>query len=97
MESGLPTKTLKDIQAIPQEAIDEGKYCIIWDKQGSVGTFMGYKMAYTDLAPDKMAVTLGKKTVGDVLDALRKRVVNAMLHGSILGIGVGNGAIDWNV
>ena len=63
MESGLPVKKLNQILTIPSDALQNNKYAIIWDKQGSVGTFMGYKMQFNDLMPDKAAVSTGSKTV----------------------------------
>ena len=57
---------------------------------------MGYKMGFHDMAKDVVAKAAGSKTKDDVLDAIRKKVVNAMLHGTNLGIGVGNGSVDFN-
>ena len=93
---GIPTVALGALQSIPVDALEQNKYAIIWDKQGSVGTFMKIKMSLYEMDVDLVKKAAGSMTGDDCLNALRKRIVAAMLHGSNLGIMLAKMRPDFN-
>ena len=61
-----------------------GKYLFIWDKQGSVGTFMNYKGMLASVAPETVKMALGRQTQEDVGEFVRKWFVQGMRQGDKL-------------
>ena len=56
-----------------EDARDEGKYLILWDKNGNVGMFFKYKGHLTDWAPKQVAYAMdGSKDKTPVLENTRK-------------------------
>jgi len=78
MEAGLKELPLAKLTEIPTESKGEGKYAIIWDCQGNVATFAGYKMILCDFYKEVMNVGAGNQDKDAAMDALRKKVVHAM-------------------
>ena len=54
-----PVHGLQKLEIVVEEARAAGKYLFIWDKQGSVATFMNYKGHLASVAPDVIKVALG--------------------------------------
>ena len=65
-----------------EAARDEGKYLILWDKQGSVSMFFKYKGQLTDWAPQQVKYAMdGHKDKTPVLELARKDVVRCLRNG----------------
>ena len=76
--SAWPTYGLRQMQRPIEEAKEAKKYLFIWDKQGSVATFMQYKAHLACLGPEIIKMALGRQTGADVGDFIRKQFVFAM-------------------
>ena len=66
------------------ETKEQKKYLFIWDKQGSVATFMNYKAQLSSLAPEVIKVELQRQSQADVADFIRKAFVYGMRNGENL-------------
>ena len=80
------------LAGVPEKARLAGKYCVMWDNQGNVETFMKYSAQNSIFALDRelIAVALGRKTNEEVADSLRKHVVLNAKFGTNLTISCGN-------
>ena len=54
-----PVHALNKLENVVEAARAAGKYLFIWDKQGSVATFMNYKGQLASVAPDVLKVSIG--------------------------------------
>ena len=79
-----PTYSLQRLEQAIQGAKDANKYLFIWDKQGSVGTFLNYKGHLASLAPEVIKATLQRQTSADVAEFIRKHWISAMRNGENL-------------
>ena len=79
-----PTFNLQQLEVAINAARAANKYLFIWDKQGSVGTFMQYKGRLASLGPEVLGVSLGRKTNEDVGNFIRKSFVDGMRNGENL-------------
>ena len=79
-----PTHNLQQLESVINAAKAADKNLFIWDKQGSVGTFMQYKGMLAEL--DKMIVrkALGSCSGQEVGESIRKNFVAAMRNGDKL-------------
>ena len=55
-----PTYNLQQLDTAINNARQAGKYLFIWDKQGSVGTFMTYKGQLAAIGPEIIKVALNR-------------------------------------
>ena len=72
------------------------KYLFIWDKQGSVGTFMQYQGMLASMGPEIVKVALGQQDNAAVGEFVRKSFVNGMRQGAKLCIDLENAKPTWN-
>ena len=79
-----PTYTLQQLQKSISAAKEAKKYLFIWDKQGSVGTFMQYKGQLASLGPEVIKVALNRQTNADVGEFIRKQMIHGMRQGENL-------------
>ena len=75
---------LRSLELVVEEARKAGKYLFIWDKQGSVGTFMNYKGMLASVAPETVKMAMGRQTKEDVAEFVRKWFVQGMRQGDKL-------------
>ena len=61
-----------------------GKYLFVWDKQGSVGTYLEYKGRHVPLAAEIIKVGLGQQTNEGIGEMIRANFVAAQRNGSNL-------------
>ena len=66
------------------QASTTGKYLFIWDKQGSVGTYLQYKGRHVPLAPEIVKVGLGQQTNEGIGEIIRVGFVQAQRNGANL-------------
>ena len=59
MEGGMTEVGLAKLMEIGGEAKGEGKYALVWDTTGNVGTFMGYKACLFDFNKEIVKVQMG--------------------------------------
>ena len=57
-----PEYGLMKLESAIAEAHEAGKYLFIWDKQGSVGTFMTYKGQRAELGPEIVKMAMQRQT-----------------------------------
>ena len=57
-----PTYNLQKLDTAINNARTANKYLFIWDKQGSVGTFMQYKGQLAALGPEIVKKALGRQS-----------------------------------
>ena len=79
-----PVYNLQQLQKAINDAKTAHKYLFIWDKQGSVGTFMQYKGQLASLGPEVMKVTLNRQSNADVGEFIRKQFIDGMRQGENL-------------
>ena len=89
------TYTLKQLQQPIEAAKEAKKYLFIWDKQGSVATFMNYKANLCDLAPEVIKVGLGRQENSDVAEFIRKSFIGAMREGDTLCLNIDKTSPDF--
>ena len=87
---------LKQLVQIVQEARDNNQYCFIWDKQGSVATFMNIKGHLVSVGPPCMKALLGQGTLQDAGEDIRKGFVSAMLNGTSLCLDIDRVKANFN-
>merc|ERR1712045_786296 len=71
------------------------KYLFIWDKQGSVGTFMQYKAQLAPIGPEIIKVALGRQTNADVGEFIRKQFIHGMRQAETLCFDTETTTPDW--
>lgn len=76
-----------------------GKYCLIFDKTsgGNCEVFFRYKATLVEFHKLSIAVTLGSQTKADVIERLRKNLVNTVKSGDTLVLFVDKIAPDFKV
>ena len=67
-----PKFGLQKMQDPVVQAREAKKYLFIWDKQGSVGTFLQYKGQLAPLGPEVLKASLGRQTAADVGEYMRR-------------------------
>ena len=90
------TYSLQQLDTAINNARQAGKYLFIWDKQGSVGTFLQYKGKMAALAPEVLKVALGRQTNDDVSEFIRKAFVNGMRQGERLCFDLETATPNWH-
>lgn len=93
--SNWPEKALQGLEAVITDAHEAGKYLFIWDKQGSVGTFMNYKGQRFELGPDILKKAMGNQTNEGIGENVRKQFVNAMRQGERLCLDIDKSIAKW--
>ena len=76
-------------------ATNEGKYLFVWDKTDTVSTFFKYKGILVEFFPEVIKVELGRKSVAEALDVVRKGFVHAQRIGGNLMIDLGKTKANW--
>ena len=79
-----PVHNLQKLEIVVVAARNAGKNLFIWDKQGSVGTFMQYKGKLCSLAPEVIKEALKRQTKADVAEFIRKHYIAGMRNGDNL-------------
>ena len=90
-----PKHALGEFVGLVEGTRNEGKYLFIWDKQGSVATFMQYKGFLCPMAPEVLKVALGRQAHTDVAEFTRKAFVNGMRNGENLCLDIDKSRPDW--
>ena len=90
-----PKHGLADLVRCTADALAANKYCFIWDKQGSVGTFMQYKAQLENLGPEIVKAALGRQTAADIGEFIRQKSVVAMRQGETLCFDIDTGNADF--
>ena len=90
-----PTYNLQQLDTAINNARQAGKYLFIWDKQGSVGTFMTYKGQLAAIGPEIIKVALNRQTNADVGEFIRKQFVHGMRQGENLCFDCDTTTPDW--
>ena len=72
---------LKRLQVVFDQAKDQSKYLMIWDKQGSVATFCKYKAVLAELAPEIVKASIGSQTNEGIAEFMRAKFVYSMRNG----------------
>ena len=75
------TATLPQLVKEIERVRDEGKYLIIWDKNGNVEMFFKYKGHLNDWAPRQLKATIDGGDKSGVLEKVRKDIVYTMRSG----------------
>ena len=57
---------------------NDGKHCIVFDKNGNCGTFFAYQAALIDFDKEVMKVTVGSQTKEEALEKLRNKTALTM-------------------
>ena len=82
MEGGRQEITLQNIEAVKSACEEQKKHAIIWDKTGNAATFFSYRAStLCEFSTDMVAEKMGKLTMPDVLEKMRKKVVSAVRQG----------------
>ena len=79
--SSWETANLQQLVRLFERSKEAKQYLFIWDKQGSVGTFMQYKGHLVQLGPPTLRAALGQGTIQDVGETARKGFIAAMRSG----------------
>ena len=90
-----PVFNLQRLEQAIAGAKTANKYLFIWDKQGSVATFMQYKGQLCSLAPEVVKVALQRQTAQDVGEVIRKEFINGMRNGENLCIDIDKSVPDF--
>ena len=90
-----PQHSLQQLQTAIVNAKEANKYLFVWDKQGSVGTFMQYKGQLAPLAPEVIKVCLNRQTNAEVGEYIRKQFIHAMRQGEKLCFDIETTTPDW--
>jgi hypothetical protein len=72
---------LTRLQAEIESATEQGKYCLIVDQHGNCNVFFTYKTTMRDFHKEVIATQIGKQTINDALEELRKALVYSMRIG----------------
>ena len=76
-----PTTSLTNLVTEVEKAREEGKYLFLWDKNGNVPMFFGYKGQCTDIAPKLIGRAIQKETNESIAEFIRKELVNGQRNG----------------
>ena len=79
-----PTHGLQAMERVIIEARDANKMLFIWDKQGSVATYLNYKGFLASLGPEIIKKALGRQENADVGEFIRVQMINGMRSGDKL-------------
>ena len=90
-----PVFSLQQLDSAIGQAKTANKYLFIWDKQGSVGTFMQYKGFPVSLGPEVVKMALGRQTAEEVGDFIRKGFINSMRTGDNMCLDMDVGEPDF--
>lgn len=91
-----PQKKLMELDSVINEAHNAGKYLFVWDKQGSVGTFLSYKGQIADIGPEIVKVALQNQTLADIGEFIRKQWIHGMRQGERLCFDIDSSIADWS-
>ena len=87
---------LQKLVGLCETAKAQKKYLFIWDKQGSVATFMQYKGHLVQLGPSVLKVALQQSTWHDCGEIVRKGFVDGMRSGDNMCLDIDKSRADWN-
>ena len=83
-EQSWPNHPLQDLENLLNDARNQGKYLFVWDKQGSVGTYLQYKGRHCPLGPEVVKIAMGQQTNEGCGEIIRANFVAAMRNGANL-------------
>ena len=72
------------------------KYLFIWDKNGSVATFMNYTASLCDLSPEIMKAQLGRQDNAAVAEVIRRSWILGQRGGKLTVLNVDKSTCDFN-
>ena len=87
--------SLTNLVAEVEKAREEGKYCFLWDKNGNVPMFFGYKGQLCDIQPKLVGKAIGKFTDADVAEYIRSQLVIGQRSGGNVLIAIGKLNPTW--
>ena len=77
-------------------AKEENKYLFIWDKHGSVATFMNYKAQLAPLHNEVIKAGLDRQTNADVAEFIRKQFIYSIREGDNLCLDIDGTTPDFS-
>ena len=95
MVDSMKTAPLTALDQIVMDNRGEGKYTLIFDTTGNCEVFFRYKAHLQEMHKHALGVTMGKYTVDEALDNVRKGLVYCMRAGEKLVVFCDKLAIDW--
>ena len=72
------------------------KYCFIVDLNGDAVDFYQYKGRLLEFHKEKIKMIMGKQTLEEMIEKMRKELVAAMRNGQTLGINLGKIKFDFS-
>ena len=85
------TELIKEVE----KTTIQGKYLIIHDKQGNVGTFYNYKGFNLEWTGEALKAAMGKQTADQAMEKLRSSFVVCANIGQHMLINLGTGSADF--